>query len=42
MPDEVTLDYEPGVLRVFQTKSETKAFYDKIAEVHDLLAEQRT
>ena len=39
MPDEITLDYEPGVLRVFQTKSETKAFYDKIAKVYDLLAE---
>ena len=39
MPDEVALDYEPGVLRVLQTKSETKAFYDKIAKVYDLLAE---
>ena len=39
MPDEVTIDYEPGVLRVLQTKSETKAFYDKIANVYDLLAE---
>lgn len=33
------LDYEPGVLRVFQTKDETKAFYNKIAKVYDLLAE---
>jgi hypothetical protein len=39
MPDEVTLDYEPGVLRALQTKSETKAFYDKIAKVYDLLSE---
>ena len=39
MPDEGTFDYEPGVLRVLQTKSETKAFYDKIAKVYDLLAE---
>jgi ubiquinone/menaquinone biosynthesis C-methylase UbiE len=39
MTDKGTLDYEPGVLRVFQTKSETKAFYDKIAKVYDLLAE---
>ncbi len=39
MPKEVSLDYEPGVLRVLQTKSETKAFYDKIAKVYDLLAE---
>jgi demethylmenaquinone methyltransferase/2-methoxy-6-polyprenyl-1,4-benzoquinol methylase len=37
--DEVTFDYEPGVLRVLQTKSETKAFYDKIAKVYDLLSE---
>jgi len=33
------LEYEPGVSRVFQTKSETKAFYNKIAKVYDLLAE---
>ena len=39
MPDEVSLDYEPGVLRVLQSKRETKAFYDKIAAVYDLLAE---
>ncbi len=39
MADEVTFDYEPGVLRVLQSKSETKAFYDKIARVYDLLAE---
>jgi ubiquinone/menaquinone biosynthesis C-methylase UbiE len=39
MPDEVTLDYEPGVLRVLQTKRETKLYYDKIAKVYDLLAE---
>jgi ubiquinone/menaquinone biosynthesis C-methylase UbiE len=39
MPDETSLAYEPDVLRVLQTKSETKAFYDKIAKVYDLLAE---
>jgi len=33
MSDSSSLDYEPGVLRVLQTKSETKAFYDKIAKV---------
>ena len=33
------MDYEPGVLRVFQTKDETQAFYNKIAKVYDLLAE---
>ena len=39
MPDKATLDYEPGVLRVLQTKGETKAFYDKIAKVYDILSE---
>jgi demethylmenaquinone methyltransferase/2-methoxy-6-polyprenyl-1,4-benzoquinol methylase len=39
MSDEASLAYEPGVLRVLQTKSETRAFYDKIAKVYDLLAE---
>ena len=39
MSDSSSLDYEPGVLRVLQTKSETKAFYNKIAHVYDLLAE---
>jgi ubiquinone/menaquinone biosynthesis C-methylase UbiE len=34
-----SLDYEPGVLRVFQSKNETRAFYNKIARVYDLLAE---
>lgn len=32
--------HQPGVLRVLQTKEETKAFYDKIAGVYDLLAER--
>ncbi len=32
-------EYEPGVLRIFQTKDETKAYYNKIAKVYDLLAE---
>ena len=31
--------HQPGVLRVLQTKEETKAFYNKIAKVYDLLAE---
>jgi hypothetical protein len=30
---EHSLDYEPGVLRVFQSKDETRAFYNKIAHV---------
>ena len=29
----------PPVLRVFQSKAETRAFYDKISSVYDLLAE---
>lgn len=29
----------PEILRVFQSKAETKAFYDKISHVYDLLAE---
>jgi demethylmenaquinone methyltransferase/2-methoxy-6-polyprenyl-1,4-benzoquinol methylase len=38
MTDPV-LAYEPGVLRVLQTKEETRSFYNKIAKVYDLLAE---
>jgi len=30
---------QPGVLRVLQSKQETKAFYNKISKVYDLLAE---
>jgi len=33
------LDYEPGVSRVLQSKTETKSFYNKIAAVYDLLSE---
>jgi hypothetical protein len=29
----------PQIQRVFQSKAETKAFYDKISHVYDLLAE---
>lgn len=39
MAENTPLDYEPGVLRVFQSKDEIKAFYNKIAKVYDLLAE---
>ena len=35
-----TLDYEPGVLRVLQTKEETRHYYNKIAKVYDLLSEE--
>jgi hypothetical protein len=30
---------KPEIQRVFQSKAETKAFYDKISHVYDLLAE---
>ena len=33
-------EYEPGVERVFQTKAETKAFYNRISRFYDLLAER--
>lgn len=39
MADENSLDYEPGVLRVLQSKTETEAYYNKIAKVYDLLSE---
>jgi demethylmenaquinone methyltransferase/2-methoxy-6-polyprenyl-1,4-benzoquinol methylase len=32
--------HQPGVLRVLQSKEETRAFYNKIAKVYDLLAER--
>jgi ubiquinone/menaquinone biosynthesis C-methylase UbiE len=32
--------HQPGVLRVLQSKEETRAFYDKIAGVYDLLADR--
>ncbi len=34
-----TADTDRTVQRVFQSKAETKAFYDKISHVYDLLAE---
>ena len=30
----------PAVLRVFQTKDQTRAFYNKISHVYDLLSER--
>ncbi len=38
--DECRTYHQDGVLRVLQSKQETKAFYDKIAKVYDLLAER--
>jgi demethylmenaquinone methyltransferase/2-methoxy-6-polyprenyl-1,4-benzoquinol methylase len=31
---------QPSILRVFQTKDQTKAFYNKISQVYDLLSER--
>ncbi|MGQ0634693.1 MAG: class I SAM-dependent methyltransferase [Planctomycetaceae bacterium] len=39
MPAATSADAEPGVLRVLTSKAETKAFYDKIARVYDLMSE---
>ena len=38
--DRTTVEDQPGVLPVLQSKDETKAFYNKIARVYDLLAER--
>src|SRR6266545_4201503 len=35
-----TVMNQPGVLPVFQTKAESKAFYNKISRVYDLLADR--
>jgi ubiquinone/menaquinone biosynthesis C-methylase UbiE len=37
--NESHIYHQPGVLRVLQTREETKAFYNKIAKVYDALAE---
>ncbi len=39
MADDKSLDYEPGVLRVLQSKDETRSYYNKIAKVYDFLSE---
>jgi len=39
MPDQDAVDYEPGVLRVLQSREETKAYYNKIARFYDFLSE---
>ncbi len=40
MTDNASLPYEPGVLRVLQTKEVTREYYNKIAKVYDLLSEE--
>jgi len=37
---ETSPQSQPGVLPVFQSKDETRAYYNKIAKVYDLLAER--
>ncbi|HTI50978.1 MAG TPA: class I SAM-dependent methyltransferase [Planctomycetaceae bacterium] len=39
MTDANTANPEPRVLRVLTTRAETRAFYDKIAHVYDLMSE---
>ena len=39
MAKESIAEFEPGVSRVLTSKGETRAFYNKIAKVYDLLAE---
>lgn len=40
MSDSTSLSYEPGVLRVLQTKEITRHYYNKIAKVYDILSEE--
>lgn len=37
--NEARIYHQPCVLRVFQTKEQTRAFYNKIARIYDILAE---
>lgn len=39
MAESDSMEHESGVLRVLQSKDETRSFYNKIAKVYDLLAE---
>lgn len=40
MADKPVEDYEPGVLRVFQSKEHSRSYYNKIAKVYDLMSEK--
>ena len=40
MNPQSSLPYETGVLRILQTKEQTRAYYNKIAKVYDLLSEE--
>lgn len=39
MPDQSSLSYEPNVARVFNSREETRHYYNKIARIYDLMAE---
>lgn len=39
MADETQLSYEPEVARVFNSREETRNYYNKIARIYDLMAE---
>jgi demethylmenaquinone methyltransferase/2-methoxy-6-polyprenyl-1,4-benzoquinol methylase len=39
MPDQSSLSYEPSVARVFNSREETRHYYNKIARIYDLMAE---
>lgn len=39
MADESQLSYEPEVARVFNSREETRSYYNKIARIYDLMAE---
>src|SRR5262245_29797490 len=39
MSDLAQLDYEPGIARVFNSREETRHYYNKIARIYDLMAE---
>lgn len=38
--EDGSLDYDPGVLRVFESKDEAKTYYDRIAGIYDLLTDR--
>ena len=39
-PEPDINEYDSGVLRIFQSKKETKAYYNKIAGIYDLLTKR--
>jgi demethylmenaquinone methyltransferase/2-methoxy-6-polyprenyl-1,4-benzoquinol methylase len=39
MAEEAQLSYEPDVARVFNSREETRSYYNKIARIYDMMAE---